>query len=97
MLNLRSGSHVTATDGQEIILYHYPTQDRQTIVRHKPNFNQQENAGTSKQQNQIGHVYVRITIDTCVTTFSLYCVLCNVYRVRTPLVIVCRNNLKDLL
>ena len=28
-----------------------------------------------KQQNQTGHVYVRITIDTGVTTFSLLCPL----------------------
>ena len=28
-----------------------------------------------RQQNQTGHVYVRITIDTGVTTFSLLCPL----------------------
>ena len=42
----RLSSVATTTDGQGTLLYHYPTQDRRTIVRHKPNFNQQENAGT---------------------------------------------------
>ena len=81
----------STTDGQETLLYHYPTEDRQAIVRHAQN--QQENAGTSNQQNKTGHVYVRMIIDTCVTTFSLYCVLCNIYRVRKSLVLVCRSKL----
>ena len=60
----RLSSVATTTDGQGTLLYFYSTQDRQTIVRHKPNFNQQEMQEQVKQQNQTGHVYVRITIDT---------------------------------